>query len=150
MADFSASIEASSLPEYLASLSKRKWYPGILDCGVFMADWVMRRCGRDPISDVRGTYSTERQFLRIVRREGGFEKACATRLNRVGFHETDTPAPGDIMTVLAPYAVRRGEIQRRPTGAICVSSNRRAVVTSDLGIVIADEMRLPMISAWTI
>jgi hypothetical protein len=145
MADVSA-----ALAEYLASLRRRRWQPGILDCGVFMADWVVALCGRDPIADVRGSYSTEKQFLRILRGEGGFEKSCAARLAAVGFRDASSPLPGNIMTVLAPYRVRRGVIQRRPTGAICVSATMRAVVTSDMGIVIADEKRLSMIKAWTI
>jgi hypothetical protein len=53
------------------------------------------------------------------------------------------------MTVLAPYARRRAEIQRRPAGAICVGPDARAVITSDIGIVIAGESALPMRRAWT-
>jgi hypothetical protein len=144
MADLSA-----ALAEYLASLRRRRWQPGLLDCGVFMADWIVMICGRDPIADVRGTYSTERQFLRILRREGGFETATAARLAAIGFGEVVAPVPGDIMTVLAPYAARRGKIQRRPTGGICVNKTMRAVITSDLGVVIADEIALPALKAWT-
>jgi hypothetical protein len=137
------------LADYLASLRKRRWQPGILDCGVFMADWVVQICGADPIADVRGSYSTEREFLRIVRGEGGFENSCASRLTAVGFVETRVPSQGDIMTVLAPYAKRKGKIQRRPTGAICVSDKMRAVITSDIGVVISNEAALPMLNAWT-
>ena len=137
------------LSEYLASLTRRRWQPGVLDCGVFMADWVIRLCGRDPIADVRGTYSTEKQFLKIVRGEGGFQKACETRLKAVGFRETLFPRSGDILTVKAPYAIRKGEVQTRPTGAICVSEILRAVITSDLGIVIAGDDCLKKIKAWS-
>lgn len=115
-----------------------------------MADWVKQICGRDPIADVRGSYSTERQFLKIVRGEGGFEVSCEHRLKRVGFVETMFPRAGDIMTVLAPYAQRHGKIQRRPTGAICVSNEMRAVITSDLGVVIAGEKELPRLKVWTL
>jgi hypothetical protein len=139
----------AALADYLASLRRRRWQPGILDCGVFMADWVKQVCGVDPIADVRGTYSTEKQFLRIIRSEGNFEKSCAARLEAAGFMPTQQPNAGDIMTVLAPYAVRKGKIQRRPTGAICVSDRMRAVLTSDLGVVIAGNDHLPMIRAWT-
>lgn len=123
--------------DYLASLAGRRWRPGVLDCGVFMADWVFAITGIDPIADVRGRYQTERQFLRIVRAEGGFEQACARRLAGCGFVETLQPAAGDIAMVLAPYAVRRGRIQTRTTGAIAVDGTRRAVITSDLGLVIS-------------
>jgi hypothetical protein len=140
---------AAVLADYLASLRNRKWRPGILDCGVFMADWAEQVCGADPIADVRGTYATEKQFLRIARSEGGFERACAARLARIGMVETSRPLRGDLMTVLAPYAERHGKIQRRATGAICVSDEMRAVVTSDLGVVIAGNEALPMLRAWT-
>lgn len=121
----------------------------MLDCGVFMADWVRILCGVDPIADVRGTYTTEKQFLRIVRREGGFETSCEARLLRAGFVETVFPKSGDVVTVLAPYAMRGGKIQSRPTGAIAVSADQRAVITSDLGVVIAGNEALPLLKAWT-
>jgi hypothetical protein len=139
-----------TLADYLASLRKRRWQPGILDCGVFMADWAILRCGRDPIADVRGTYSTEEQFQIILGREGGFLNSCRKRMNAIGMRRTRNPAEGDLMAVMAPYALLGGEIQSRPTGAICVNQAMRAVVTSDLGIVIADSSRLPMVRAWSI
>ena len=151
MADIpAAALKQDMLADYLASLRQRRWQPGVLDCGVFMADWVMIVCGHDPIADVRGTYATEKQFLRIVRREGGFEAACAARLARVGFCETMSPRAGDLMTVLAPFAQRRGKILRRPTGAIADNETLRAVITSDLGVVIANEAALPTLKVWTL
>lgn len=142
-------VHGASLADYLASLRNRKWQPGELDCGVFMADWVKLVCGVDPIADVRGTYSSERQFRNILRREGGFETSCASRLGRAGYVETSSPSAGDLMVVLSPYAVRRGKTQYRPAGAICVSETMRAVITSDLGVVIAGELHLPMVKGWT-
>lgn len=126
------------LSNYLAAICRRRWQPGAFDCAVFMADWVRELTGLDPIADVRGTYHTEQQFLRIVRREGGFEAAVGRRLGAVGFCRVGLDArAGDMAVVLAPYAVRRGRMQSRPTGAIAVDQDRCAVVTSDLGLVIA-------------
>lgn len=146
MADISRFV---ALSDYLSSMRHRIWKPGVLDCGIFMADWVKIICGIDPIADVRGRYSTEKQFLRIIRREGGFEASCHARLKRSGFVETGLPQTGDILTVLAPYAVRSGKVQSRPTGAIAVNEELRAVITSDIGVVIARNDALPMIKAWT-
>ena len=137
-----------SLKAYLAALVDRRWRPGALDCGVFMADWVRLVRGVDPIADVRGSYSTEREFRRILRREGGFVNSCAVRLARAGYAPTEAAAAGDLAIVLAPFAVRQGKILRRPTGAICVSERLRAVMTSDLGVVIADNNLLPVIKAY--
>lgn len=140
--------DISGLKTYLSSLAGRRWRPGALDCGVFMADWVRLVRGVDPIADVRGSYATERGFKRILRREGGFARSCAVRLAAVGYAPTLTPAAGDIAVVLAPYAVREGRVLRRPTGAICVSTQMCAVMTSDLGVVIADNSLLPLIRAY--
>ncbi|WP_315759297.1 MULTISPECIES: DUF6950 family protein [unclassified Bradyrhizobium] len=137
-----------TLADYLASLTARRWAPGMLDCGVFMADWAIA-CGRpDPIADVRGSYGSERGFLRILRREGGFAASCAARLAHIGAIEVSVPSAGDFAVVLAPYAVRRGKLQQRPTGAICVSPTQRAVITSDMGVVIAGEAELSLVKVW--
>lgn len=138
-----------TLADYLGSLSKRRWQPGVLDCGVFMADWVAIVSGKDPIADVRGTYSSEEEFDAILARENGFVRSCADRLRRVGFVRTRQPAAGDIAVVMAPYGARGSEIVKRPTGAICVTEKLRAVITSDMGVVIAGVDRLPTIRAFT-
>lgn len=135
-----------TLAEYFASIQKRRWKVGTLDCSVFMADWVREVTGRDPIADVRGKYTTDKQMWKIVRAEGGFEVACAARLAAVGMRETNAPRPGDITMVSAPYAERRGKIQRRPTGAIYSHAGTSAVITSDMGLLFAP---LPVIKAWT-
>jgi hypothetical protein len=137
----------TSLADYLASMQRRRWQPGLLDCGIFLADWAIA-CGRpDPIADIRGTYDSARGFLRILRREDGFARSCAMRLQWIGAVATSSPAAGDLAVVLAPYAIEGGRIKRRPVGAICVSPTMRAVLTPDLGVVIAG---LPVVSAWTL
>jgi hypothetical protein len=123
--------------------------PGVLDCGTFMADWAVLLGYSDPIRDLRGTYDSERKFMRIIRREGGFVACADARLQRCGFTAVLCPRAGDLLAVLAPYAERRGEIQRRPTGAIAVDGSRRAVVTSDMGLVIAESKTLPTLAAWS-
>jgi hypothetical protein len=139
-----------TLSEYLASLARRRWQPGKLDCGVFLADWLVA-CGHpDPIADVRGSYDSERGFLRVLRREGGFLAACAARLARIGAVETDRLTAGDIAVVMSPYAMESGRILRRPVGAIAVSETSCAVITSDLGVVIAGEAELPLVRSWTL
>jgi len=138
-----------TLADYLASFRGRRWQPGVFDCGVFMADWVCQVCGRDPIADVRGSYRTEAQFQQILASEGGFLKSCARRMAAVGMRRTRTPHHGDLMVVMAPFDLVGDVIQRRPTGAIGVSKTMRAVITSDRGLVIADDAALPALRAWS-
>lgn len=137
------------LADYLGEISSRRWQLGALDCCTFMADWLVLSGLPDPMADIRGSYSNERQFLRISRPEGGFENACAARLASIGMVPTLVPKEGDPMLVNAPFAMRKGKVQSRPTGAICLSETRRAVVTSDMGLIISGADRLPMVKAWT-
>jgi hypothetical protein len=141
--------EILTLPKYLASFARTRWQFGELDCCTFASDWSLLHFGVDPMRDLRGTYSTERQYMKLVRRLGGFERCCVDRLVAAGFRETAAPVAGDLMMVRAAYAVRRGKVQQRPVAAICVSPTSRAVITPDRGVVIANEDRLPMMRAWT-
>jgi hypothetical protein len=136
------------LNEYLGSIGERPWQPGVLDCGIFIADWVKILTGIDPIADVRGTYSSEEEFDRILDREGGFLKSCSKRIRRVGFVRTMTAEVGYPAVVMAPFRFNGLEVDRRPTGAICVTTNLRAVITSDMGVVIAGNDRLPLVRAF--
>jgi hypothetical protein len=129
---------------YLAAVRQRRWQPGVLDCCTFMADWLMRRGCADPMADRRGAYSNVRQFKRLIRGEGGLVQSCSARFAGIGLLPTHYPAAGAVALVLAPVAGGRGA---RPTGAICVSSELRAVVSPDIGLVIA---RLRTLSAWAV
>jgi hypothetical protein len=122
--------DVSGIADYLASSRKRRWQPGVLDCGVFMADWVVLLTGRDPIADVRGTYTSERQFLRIIRREGGFEASCAARLRAFGFREHASRAPAIFSPCWRPIAeaaVARSSAARPARSASARPARRRHV-----------------------
>jgi hypothetical protein len=138
-----------TLPDYLDEVARRPFKPGSLDCAIFMADWIMRVTGRDPIADKRGAYSTADQYRELLKAEGGIVKACHARALATGLHETDNPKAGDPMLVNAPIEVGERRVIRIPVGAICVSDAMRAVVTIDRGLVIAGADVLPTIRAWT-
>jgi hypothetical protein len=140
---------AAVLTDYFASVIARQWGYGTLDCSIFMADWVSERIGIDPMPDRRGNYSTEAEYRKLLKTEGGIIASCISRFTAIGMRETLEPKAGDVMLVSAPFAVRRGQVLRRPTGAICASATHHAVVTGDIGLVIADRGVLPMIRAWT-
>lgn len=140
---------AEALADYLRLIAARPFKPGSLDCCIFMADWIFRVTGKDPIADRRGSYSTEREYRQLLRAEGGFVAACGARALAAGLHETEAPKAGDVLLVDAPVAVRSGRVIRFPTGSICVSERMRSVVSSDCGLVIAGIDALPTVKAWT-
>jgi hypothetical protein len=124
------------LSDYLASIATKRWGYGSLDCCTFMADWVLQRYGLDPMQDRRGTYSTRRQYRRALASEGGIIASCSARFQNAGFVETSIPKAGDMALVATPT----------PTGSICVTKDRFAIVTSDMGLLIT---KLPAIKVWT-
>ncbi len=137
------------LADYFASIARRRWGYGSLDCSTFISDWAVL-CGLpDPMKDLRGRYHDQKSYLRLVRAEGGFLVACKARLEAVGMREAVKPKAGDLLVVQAPFAERKGCILSRPTGAIAADPYHVAVVTSDIGMVIAGQDRLPVVKAWT-
>lgn len=136
------------LTDYLASVSCRRWSPGDLDCCTFMAEWLMLRGCSDPMADRRGTYRDRFTFRRMLKSEGGIVQSCGTRFAAIGLHETTIPNNGDVALVMTPFAVRNGKVLMRPSGSICVAKDTFAVVTSDVGLVISQE--IPFVKAWTL
>lgn len=136
------------LEDYLGSIGRRRWQIGRLDCSIFVADWVCRRSGLDPVADVRGRYSSEDEYLRILQGEGGFLHATGVRLNKVGWVRTRRPSRGDVCVVRAPWRDASGAVRARCVGALALTDGLRAVVTSDLGLVIAPVEQLPDVKCW--
>jgi len=83
-----------------------KWGGGITgweghDCTLFCGGWPVFRGQPDPGEGIRGTYSTEREALMIVRRAGGMEAFIGERLSRIGWKRVEEPQDGDIGVVHA-------------------------------------------------
>lgn len=98
------------------------------DCCTFMADWLLRLGLPDVMADRRGTYSTVRQFQRMLESEGGLLAACERRFTGAGLMRALVPGPGDVAVVRAPYALRSGRILVRSTGAIALTERHMAML----------------------
>lgn len=135
-----------SLADYLASVARRTWSPGNLDCCTFMADWLVA-CGySDPMVDRRGAYTDKTTFRRMLKSEGGIVASCVQRFAAIGMQETVTPKQGDVALTMTPFTIRNGKVLMRPAGSICVANGAFAVVTADVGLVISKE--IPCVKAW--
>lgn len=85
------------MPRLSALMSARLGAPfawGVHDCCLFAADAVQAITGHDPMADLRGRYSTEREALRTVQRLGGLAGAAVDRMGPVV--RADLAQPGDI------------------------------------------------------
>jgi hypothetical protein len=117
-----------------------------------MADWVVLLTGRDPIADVRGTYSSEKPVPAHRQARGRLRSEPARRgLRAAGFRETRNAEAGRSSSRCwrpMPNVGAKSSVARPARSASAQAM--RAVVTSDMGIVISNEAALPMLQAWTI
>lgn len=71
------------LAEYLIACEDRykaegfSW--GRFDCVHFVADWVQRCTGEDPLAEYREKYSTEEEAAALLEAEGGMYQALVSR-----------------------------------------------------------------------
>jgi len=118
------------------------------NCFTFCADWVLEVTGRDPAAQWRGRFSSKADAVRLLRLAGGTRALAERAMASAGAPLTDNPQAGDVVLVLAPIGTGAGnKIIRRPTGAICVDAEKVALMTGDLGLLIAP---LPIVKAWSV
>jgi hypothetical protein len=96
-------------PERLAALfAAREAAPfewGVHDCCLFVADAVLAVTGHDPAADLRGTYTTAAEAVRVLGQHGGVAGIAIARAGRVvpvalaqpgdvglSYHDADRPA----------------------------------------------------------
>jgi hypothetical protein len=112
-----------------------------------LADWVLLKHGFDPAARWRGSYDDEAGAQRVVENEGGTLALLDKALLPHGISRTRSPISGNICIVKAPTQRTDGGSVTRATGALCLSSNLRAVMSVDIGLVIAE---LPLVAAWSV
>lgn len=66
------------LDAYILERLRQPFAWGVNDCALFAAGAVLATTGRDPAAELRGSYTTGNQAMRIIRAHGGLQ-AIATR-----------------------------------------------------------------------
>lgn len=91
----------TALADFLRRASAEPFVYGEWDCAMFMANWVREQTGRDPAEALRGAYSGETGWRRIVLREGGLRALVGSLARTAGLVEIDpaTAMPGDVGVV---------------------------------------------------
>lgn len=115
----------TALGEFLRESASRRRQAGVWDCCTFPAAWAMQRGMPDPMADVRGTYATEADALRLIQGHAeGLAGLFADRLRwplRVG-----PPRPGDI-----------GVVSLHGFDAGAIWTGERWALVADAGLVFA-------------
>ena len=137
----------AKLADYLGEVARRRFDWAACNCFTLCADWVLRATGRDPAAAWRSSYCDKATAVRLLRREGGPILLAEKAMARAGAARVEKPGPGDVALAWVPIGRQSRRVIRRPTGAICVDGKSFAVLTTDLGLVIAP---LPLIRAWKV
>lgn len=108
------------LTDFLSAAEARAYAPGVWDCCLFPADWVLSLTGVDGAAPWRGRYDSERGLARILIREGGIVGVMQRGADLVGLEATTAPVRNDIAAVRLPCgtsvgAVFAGRAWVRPT-----------------------------------
>jgi Domain of unknown function (DUF6950) len=113
---------------------------------LFLADWIVRRYGFDPASDLRGTYASEREMRHLLKARGGIVEIVNQCAARAGLQPTDHPRVGDVGLVRVCVKLWRGRGVLVPVGGVLVSRDLWAIKTREHGRVAVQPF--PLMKAW--
>lgn len=120
----SGSAFVAGLAAHIRAGDETGFKPGVADCSLWVAEWVLKRTGVDLAVDFRGRYGSRAEYLRLLIPMGGLVRVAARRLASIGAEIIDPveAVPGDIgivPTTDGPALAIRGE------GAwLCKTQNR--------------------------
>lgn len=134
------------LKEFLGELAKQRYDFAHYNCFHMLNDWVMRVTGRDSMAEYRTRCRNKREAWTFLKAGGGTAAILSAGLAALGASVVDEPAAGDVALVLAPIE-NGGCVTWGDTCAICVGAGMFAVLTSDLGLVIAP---MTLVKAWSL
>lgn len=91
-----------TLRDFLALPHRFRWGGiGGDDCVMFCASWIAELTGRDPVEDLRGSYSTGEGAAKLISDAGGLLALAARRIEPLGWRRTDSPRDGDVGIIIA-------------------------------------------------
>lgn len=97
--------------KHLEQIRNEPFVWGKNDCLTFCANYYLAKHGKDYAEQWRGTYTTELEAYRILRKEGGTEPL----LTNLGFTKLDNVA----MAMRGDVVLYRGDHPEYPTAGIC-------------------------------
>jgi hypothetical protein len=128
-----------ALADYLRRQAALPFAFGKSDCCLYLAGWVMERCGVDPMAYCRGGYADERGAGELLSGYGGLPRAVGRALRRSGLPMTRDPRPSDIAVV-----------ELRGIAACAIRTERRWALRMDDGMALLPLDRVRVIAAWKI
>ena len=128
------------LPEFIRSLAREPFVWGENDCALTIANWWRECHGEDPAAHLRGTYSTQEECHRVLRREGGLLRIVSRIAVSVGAPRTIAPQPGDVAVI------RHGAIHF----GVILSPSRRWVGKDVHGVAAIAADQIAPVAMWSV
>lgn len=97
---------ARRLRDHLAFGASVPFVWGVVDCSLWVCDWIAAERGHDPAVHLRSTYDDGASCSRLLTREGGLVALASRLADDSGLPETPNPVTGDvgvIETRLGPF-----------------------------------------------
>ncbi|MBY3564132.1 DUF6950 family protein [Rhizobium laguerreae] len=87
---------ADTLAAFLAAQERKTWDPATLNCMLFPAAWAIWLGHRDPVENWRGAFTSEAEYLAIVRAAGGCAPLMAAAVARINGRPLAAPVCGAV------------------------------------------------------
>jgi hypothetical protein len=117
MAELLTSEQSDALAQFLRSQASKRFRWGSVDCGLFLADWLMAaRRLPDAAAEFRGRYDTEAACTEITSGRPLVE-IVDELTEKVGITRSSAPIDGDLGVLKIPAAGETGAIMTRGSWA---------------------------------
>ncbi len=95
------------LDDFMAAHADLAWEWGTADCSLVLADWAMANGHPDPAVSLRGAYTDELGWQRIVVARGGLFPLVSDICARAHLPPANVPGRGVIAVIGAPHSALR-------------------------------------------
>jgi hypothetical protein len=102
-----AELVEQTLAAFLAAQERKSWDAATLNCMLFPAAWAIWLGHRDPVENWRGAFSTEPEYLAIVRASGGCVPLMDAAAMRIGGQRSAIPTCGSVGVIGSPTNFER-------------------------------------------
>lgn len=127
---------ARRLRDHLAFGAGIPFVWGVVDCSLWVCDWIATERHRDPAAHLRGTYDDEVSCSRLLTREGGLVTLASRLADESGLLATFNPVTGDV-----------GVIETRLGPFLMISTGSRWACKTTSGVLFAPAR---VLKAWAV
>lgn len=122
---------ARRLRDHLAFGASVPFAWGVVDCSLWVCDWIAAERGHDPAAHLRRTYDDEPSCNRLLAREGGLVALASRLADESGLLATSSPVTGDVGVI----ETRLGPFLMISTGPRWACKTVRGVLFAPAGVV---------------